>query len=264
MESSATFFYTQTINVFTDASCLEMTPNAFTKVPSTAPGFIATYKGRIITSGMEIYLGENSMYGESKAIEIAVNWCIYAASKGLCVPEGFSIFSDNLPIVQYICNTLIGWFKELEKTDQSTMTPRGSRMTSIDWQANAYNAALSIFTSGLIIRLFYTKAHVNMQPFSHKELRSKFISLNKPIHGDLSEEVDRTIMHELATFNNMVDMMTRNFLIVNQNQIESDIDHAKDLVQLGNNKKLPIRWPLYCLQSPIMTNNFLSSPVLLN
>ena len=262
MDSNATFFYTQTINVFTDASCLEMKPVTINKVPSTSPGFIATYRGRIITSGMEVYLGENSMYGESKAVEIAVNWCIYAASKGLYVPEGFSIFSDNLPVVQYICNTLIGWFEQIEKKD-SVIKPRG-KMTTINWESNAYNAAFSIFTSGLAIRLFYTKSHVKMDPFSHSEPQKKFINLNRSLHGDLSEEVNRVIMHDQATFNNLVDLMTRNFLVLNKQQIETDIDNAKDLIDFGPSKLLPIRWPFLIPSLPQSTQQMSYAPLLLN
>ena len=242
MESNATFFYTKTINVFTDASCLEMRPAKIDKVPSTSPGFIATYKGRIIASGMEIYLGENSMYGEAKAVELAVNWCIYAASKGLYVEEGYSIFSDNLPVVQYIYNTLKGWFDQVENKLGLAILPRG-KMTTINWEANAYNAAFSIFASGLAIRLFYTKSHVKLNPFSLSEPQKKFVNLNRSIHGDLSNEINKAIMHDQATFNNMVDIMTRNFLSLNQEQIENDIDAAEGLIDFSNNKPLPIRWP---------------------
>ena len=263
MESNATFFYTNTINVFTDASCLEMKPVKINKVPSTSPGFIATYRGRIITSGMEVYLGENSMYGEAKAVELAVNWCIYAASRGLYVSEGFSIFSDNLPVVQYICNTLIGWFEQIDQKTGTPIRPRG-KMTTMNWEANAYNAAFSIFTSGLAIRIFYTKSHVKMNPFSHSEPQKKFVNLNRSLHGDLSDEVNKYIMHDQATFNNLVDLMTRNFLVINKKQIEADIDSADGLIDFSPNKLIPIRWPFLIPSLPQSTQQLSYAPLLLN
>lgn len=242
MALSSTFFYNQTINIFTDASCISLKPAKYNNVDATSPGFIATYGGRIITTGMEIYLGENSMYGEAKAIEIAVNWCIYAASKGIYVTKGYSIFSDNYSVIQYMCNTLIQWFDILQRQDEKGLLPR-NKMTSLNWEANAFNAAFSIFTSGLPIRIFHVKGHVNLRPFSHIKQKDTFLRLNEPYHGNLVDEIDIPILHDQATFNNMVDMMTRNFLINNQQRIESDIDQTEGMIDFSENKIIPIRWP---------------------
>lgn len=257
MENNSTFFYNQTINIFTDASCLTLKPNRG-DVQSTSPGFLATYGGRIIASGLEAYIGENSMYGESKAIEIAIDWCIHAASSGIFVPQGYSIFSDNNPTIQKICNTLISWFNILENKESNGILPR-EKMSVVSFEANAYNAAFSIFTSGLPIRLFYVVSHVNLRPFSHVKQQEKFLRINKPIHGDLSDDLTIAILHEQATFNNMVDIMTRNYLIRNQNQIEQDINYLNSDIDF-NNKIVPIRWPFLSQQ----VSRYLYQPLFLN
>lgn len=242
MALSSTFFYNQTINIFTDASCLILKPIKYDSVNATAPGFIATYGGRIITTGMETYLGENSMYGEAKAIELAVNWCIYAASRGIYVSKGYSIFSDNYSVIQYICNTLIQWFDILQRQDEKGLLPR-NKLSTLNWESNAFNAAFSIFTSGLPIRIFHVKAHVNLRPFSHIKQKDTFLRLNQPYHGNLVDEIDIPILHDQATFNNMIDLMTRNFLIINQPRIEKDINEIEDNIDFSENKIFPIKWP---------------------
>lgn len=242
MPLQSTFFYNQTINVFTDASCLILKPVKYDQINATSPGFIATYGGRIITTGMEVYLGENSMYGEAKAAEIAINWCIYAASKGIYVPKGYSIFSDNYAVIQQICNTLISWFDVLQREDERGLLPR-NKMTSLNWEANAFNAAFTIFTSGLPIRIFHVKGHVNLRPFSHIKQKDTFIRLNEPYHGNLVDEIDIPILHDQATFNNMVDMMTRNFLMHNKQRIEDDIDKVEGMIDFSESKLMPVRWP---------------------
>lgn len=242
MSLNSTFSYNQTINIFTDASCRTLKSIKFDKVSATSPGFIATYGGRILATGLEVYLGENSMYGESKAVELAINWCIDAASKGIYVPKGYSIFSDNYPVIQQICNTLISWFDILQRQDEKGLIPR-SKMTSLNWEANAFNAALTIFTSGLPIRLFHVKGHINLRPFSHIKQKDTFVRLNSPYHGDLVDEIDIPILHDQATFNNMVDMMTHNFLIINQQIIEKDLDNTEGMIDLSETKFLPVRWP---------------------
>lgn len=259
MPLQSTFFYNQTINVFTDASCIVLKPDKFNKVEATSPGFIATYGGRIITTGMEVYLGENSMYGEAKAIELAVNWCVYAASRGIYVPKGYSIFSDSYSVIQTIYNSLTEWFNMLQREEKGLL-PR-NKLTSLNWDANAFNAAFTIFTSGLPIRVFHVKGHVNMRPFSHIKQQNTFIRLNEPFHGNLEDEITIPILHDQATFNNMVDMMTRNFLVYNKTKIEKDIDSVEATLDFSEAKLSPIRWPF--IMQPLPNTHRMYSSFLL-
>lgn len=249
MVSNATFFYTHTINVFCDASCIEIRPMMYQKFNATSPGFIATYRGRILATGMDIYLLENSYYGEAKALDLAVNWCIYAASRGLYVPEGFSIFSDSLSGIQAIHKKLIEWFEMIEKKQKLDITNK-SRCDVMNSDDIVFNTAYSIFTSGLTIRLFYVAGHVPLRPFNGQKAQEKFLALNEQFHGDLTEEMTIQIAHEQATFNNMVDLMTRNFLVVHKQDIENDIDTRED-ADILLNKAGAIRWPF--VTTPVIT-----------
>jgi hypothetical protein len=54
----------------------------------------------------------------------------------------------------------------------------------------------------------------------------------------------------MATFNNVIDLMTRNYLFRNLYLIQEDIDRAGDAVPLGYKKKIPVRWPFILQADP--------------
>lgn len=130
----------------------------------------------------------------------------------------------------------------LNSKERADIISKG-KVNAITWEDIVFNSAFSIFTSGLPIRLFYVSAHVNLRPFSHIKAQEKFLKLNEPNHGDLSNEITAQILHEQSTFNNMVDMMTRNFLVVHKQDIENDINMIEEDIDLANDKIEPLRWP---------------------
>lgn len=261
MPSNASFFYNKTINVFTDASCKELKPVKLSSVKATAPGFVATYAGRILATGLEVYLSEHSMFGEAKAIELAVEWCKVAASRGLFLPDGYSILSDNAPTIQKIYNLLTSWFNMINKGQSLDVIRQNKVSNAVTWDDFAFNTAFNIFTSGLPIRLFYVSSHSNLRPFSPTKPKEKFLRVNNPMHGDLSQDIDEIILHDFATFNNIVDIMTRNYLTLHKSNIENDIDTYLDTIDISTNKLQPVRWPFVSryreLSSPLLLNQYL-------
>lgn len=258
MPSNASFFYNKTINIFTDASCIELRPKKINVVKATSPGFVGTYAGRILATGLEVYLSEHSMFGEAKAIELAVEWCKVAASRGLFLPEGYSILSDNAPNIQKIYGLLTSWFDASNQGKTNDIVRLNKITNAITWDDLVFNAALSIFTSGLPIRLFYVSAHSNLRPFSPIKPKEKFLRVNNPMHGDMTNDIDEVILHDFATFNNIVDIMTRNYLTLHKTSIENDIDTYFDTIDISCNKIQPVRWPFITYKgSPLLLNQYL-------
>ena len=259
-----TFFYKDCINVFTDTSdrTLQTVRGEF---KATCCGFASTYQGRIIDSGLEVWLDESTIFGEAKGVELALGWILFAAARGLRPPTAYNIFSDNHAVVAQINNYLIDWFYNLSQNERTELIYKG-RDYAITWENVCYNIAYTIFTCGLPIRVFYTPGHVptwNVPFKSFKTYREKFTDLNRKYHGDLYTEVETYITFEMGTFNNVVDMITRNFLFRHLYLIEEDIARAGDSVVLGSQKKLPVRWPFVLSNSPNCSNENATATLML-
>lgn len=252
MSNRAVFFYRDSINIFCDTSDKEIN-TVYGKFKTTCAGFIATYQGRIITSGMEVFIDDDTLFGESKAVETSVYWAHVAASHNIIVSDGFSIFSDSSTTVGGICNLLFSWYDRLNAEQRMGLVQSGPKNPGVTWEDNVYNAAYSIFTSGLPIRVLYCPGHVAVynRPFAYKKQEEKFLRVNERFHGDLSNEIDINILHDMATYNNLVDMMTRNYLFINKDTIEKDVNNFGSVVGLATgNRYFPIRWPFTSAQIP--------------
>jgi hypothetical protein len=78
---------------------------------------------------------------------------------------------------------------------------------------------------------------------------------NKRYHNELSKDiVNQYVVYEMATFNNMVDIMTRNYIFRNKEFIKNDIERAGESIALGGNKEIPIRWPFIVSNVPTLHN----------
>lgn len=251
------------MNIFTDASCKEITTSKG-KFNITCPGFIATFQGRIAGSGLEVYIDESSVFGEAKGVELAVNFARHFSSRYTNFPC-INIFTDNLTVMNRIADHLKDWFDSTD--DQYKMSVvQGGLARVVNWEHICYNSALMIFTSNVPIRVLYTPGHVNIfvSPPPLKDAVNKTVKHNVKSHGDLAEEIKAYVAHDSATFNNMVDLMTRNFLFYHRPQIEQDIDNAGDRVCLGEDKFFPVRWPLAMPNNPVFANPSMRSMMLLN
>lgn len=239
-----TFFYRDCINLYTDTSDKQLR-TARGEFKATCCGFMATYQGRVMESGLEVWIDEPTIFGEAKGVELALGWVLFAAARGLRPPTAYNIFTDNQPVISQVNNYLIDWFYNLNERQKMDLVYKG-RQNCITWENVVYNIAYTIFTSGLPIRVFYTPGHVPVYGTSFRSFdmyKDKFNNINERYHGNLMSEMDSYITYEMGTFNNIVDLMTRNFLFRNVFLIQEDINRVGDLVQLGDEKKIPVRWP---------------------
>ncbi len=264
----SSIFYEDHINIFTDTSDKTIYTNkgAF-KV--TCPGFIATYEGRILNSGLEVYVDAETNFGEAKAVELATRWIQYTLSKSY-VGKQFNIFSDSLTVVATICNYVNLWRNEALKGQLVSLKYTGDR-ADISWAHVAYMTAYTIFALNYPIFIYYTPGHIPVYktPFKQKEIdhaASKFIGNNNRYHYDIKRnDVENYVVYEMATFNNVIDLITRNYLYSNLAQIQDDINAAGDAVALGSDKAIPLRWPLMLSNVPNLFNysqrgTFLQAP----
>lgn len=246
-----TFFYRDCINIFTDTSDCTLTL-ARGEFKATCCGFASTYQGRMIDSGMEVWLDENTNFGEAKGVELAMGWILFAAARGLRPPTAYNIFTDSHTVVAQVNNYLIDWFYKLDLNQKTELVYNG-RQNGITCENITYNIAYTIFTSGLPIRVFYVPGHIPVWnvPFrGFQQSGKKFNDLNEKYHGPLNSELQTYIILEMASYNNIIDMMTRNYLFRNKFLIQEDLDRAGESVPLGSRKKLPVRWPLMLIDPP--------------
>ncbi len=246
-----TFFYRDCINIFTDTSDRTL-KTARGEFKATCCGFAATYQGRLMESGLEVWIDEQTLFGEAKGVELALGWILFASARGLRPPTAYNIFTDSHSVVAQVNNYLIDWFYNLSQNQKTELVYKG-RQDGITWENISYNIAYTIFTSGLPIRVFYTPGHVPVWNVPFKAFQGtnrKFNDLNERYHGTLIGELQTYITFEMATFNNVVDLMTRNFLFRNLYLIQEDIDRAGDRVPLGYDKKIPVRWPFVMIDPP--------------
>lgn len=246
-----TFFYRDCINIFTDTSdkTLKLARGEY---KATCCGFVATYQGRMIDSGMEVWIDECTNFGEAKGVELAIGWILFAAARGLRPPTAYNVFTDSHTVMAQVNNYLIDWFYNLSQTQKTDLVYNG-RQNGITCENITYNIAYTIFTSGLPIRVFYTPAHVPVWnvPFrGFQQSNKKFNDLNERYHGPLNAELQTYITFEMATFNNVVDLTTRNYLFRNLYLIQEDLNRAGDSIPLGSARKIPVRWPFVMIDPP--------------
>ena len=244
-----TFLYDECINIYTDASCKEL-DTVLGKVSTTCSGFIPTYKGHVLGVGLEVYIDEYAIFGEAKAVQMATQWILNNQSRYTYHnnrPTAINIFSDNNAVVGKVNSYLAKWLSLLERNNGEPVVLRydgDGGMTS--WNYAAYMAAVDIIYSHLPVRVFYTPGHMNIwngKLTNAESAKNKMVEINTNYHGDISEEIESYIIHEAATFNNVADITTRNYLYRNKYNIEASINALKTTLVLGPHKPCTIVWP---------------------
>jgi hypothetical protein len=86
------------------------------------------------------------------------------------------------------------------------------------------------------------------------------VELNNPYHGNMTEEFEAYIVHEAASFNNIVDITTRNYLFRNRFLIEADINRYGNQLIFGDNKPTTLRWPFVVMTEPAYVGNTMPLP----
>ena len=251
-----TFLYNECINIYTDASCKEL-DTVLGKVSSTCSGFMATYNGYALSMRLEVYIDEYAIFGEAKAVQMATQWILNTQSRYTSPnnrPTAINIFSDNNAVVGKVNSYIAKWLSLLEKSNGRQIELRydgDGGMTS--WDYAAYLAAINIMYSHLPVRVFYTPGHMNIWNGMLKNAdsaKNKMIEINSNYHGDISEELEPYVVHEAATFNNVVDITTRNCLYRNKYNIEGSINAVKDSLIIGTHKPYTIVWPFSFQSAP--------------
>ena len=111
-------YYDDSINIFTVTSDKKINTSKFGELKLTCPGFVSTYKSRVLFQGADIYVDEYTIFGESKAIEMATNWCINFVNS-TNYRGYFNIFSDSLSSVAAINNFFIEWIYYLNSGEKN-------------------------------------------------------------------------------------------------------------------------------------------------
>ena len=242
-----TFLYNECINIYTDASCKELDTD-LGKIQSTCAGFMATYNGYALMIGFEVYIDEYAIFGEAKAIQMATQWVLSTQYRYMAPnsrPTAINIFSDNNAVVGKINSYIAKWLNLAANGKQIEPKYNGDGgMTS--WDYIAFMAACNILGCNIPVRVFYTPGHLNIWNGGLKNgdsAKSKMVEINSHYHGDIAEEIDPYVIYEAATFNNVVDIMTRNFLYRNKYNIEASINAVQESLIIGPNKPYSLKWP---------------------
>lgn len=223
--------YYNSINIYTDTSDKRVKDiKGIDEIKLTCPGFIATYNSKILYQASLILIDEYTIVGEAKAIEMAINWIGYMITRGCRFR--FNIFCDNFPVTILINNVINNFSNTLKEDTVAKII--------------CNNVARSIMLSTNSISVYYVPGHIEVKNNleSINKYKKKFIEYNSKIHKNLDNVMDSLILFEAATFNNIIDLTTRNFLYQHIDQITEDLKSIPDLEVFIKNKNINlIAWP---------------------
>ena len=209
------------INIYTDASDKILKNNNNKEVRVTSPGFIATYGSRIVNQRNDILLNQYTIFGEIEAIKMALEWILYVRNHFGYIGK-YNIFSDSNSVVIMINKKI----KEIrESMGKKLKQPAYSPNTTKD---SAYCIAYMIVMYGIDLTIYYVPSHIpiyNNNFKSYNKYKKKFIEFNKTYHSNLERVISDQMIFEAATFNNIIDIVTRNYLIQFIKPIEYDIKY---------------------------------------
>ena len=222
MRESEYFGY---VNIYTDTSDRIININD-NEIRITAPGFIVTYNSRIIFQLIYIYVDAYTIFGEMKAIDMALDWINYMQSIGNRFK--YNIFCDNNPVTIILNKGLIK--NETNKSDSPTKI-LGNIIVDKIKKSNA------------LITIYYVPGHIPVNNgFGFSKHKKKFFEFNSVYHNNLKYVLNDQMIFEAATYNNVIDMTTRNYLFQNMNYIIQDL-YNMDLSLILRNKNNPSIWP---------------------
>ena len=246
-EITEKLLYKQSLNIYTDTSEKELIIGK-DKIKVQCCGFIVTNRGQFIDCRLEIWIDEPTIFGEARGIAMAYEWLVNNYTKYYYSAFPFNIFTDSSAAQANINNQLIHWFYDLNDADRFYVINSYYKYPWKEWKDITYNVAKDILKTRIPVRIFWVAGHVPIYKQSfmqsdYDKFKSKFNEINSKYHGDLTNDIeDDNIVYEMATFNNMIDLYTRNFLIRNINTIHQQVQDNYDMIKKSLNS---VSWPFY-------------------
>lgn len=234
----------QSVNIFTDVSTTMVKPkNSDNAIIVNSLGMLVTYNSLIPCQTIRILVDEHNVFGELKAIELAVMWCISHANPNF--PYYYNIFTDSQTSVASINGYLSNYF--VNKTKSAFNLLKNTHTHKDQYKTNFENVskiiAYLIVTQRLPIRIIYTPAHVDLEKYNKDKTLikaiNKFKNLNKYFHFDINQNE----MYMILSGNHAIDYLSRAYLLNNLNYIKQDIDRTSYYIQYGIRRDIPLVWP---------------------
>ena len=240
-------YYDNCINIFTDASTSAIETNKG-KLNLACPGYVVTYRGHMTgDSNLAVYIDEDSLFGEAMGVYMAVQWACCNHSN--TTPPVYNIFTDSKTVVCNVYKYLSDWLGNNRPMDELNKIANSPFMIPNSWRSICYNIALIIFKNFCPIRVFYTPGHVNLK--DRNQIAKKtytMMEINSCYHPEVVLDEFKKVINDSSTFNNVIDVYTRNWIFNNRESIIGDINDPNATLILGPNKQFPIRWqPGYSL-----------------
>lgn len=235
------------LDIFTDTSTTAIN-TVRGQVQVVCSGFMALYGFVPVHTSLSVYIDEPTVYGEAKGIEAAVSWAKWFLGRSLVRPP-VRFFSDSLPTLQKI-STDYKKYTENIQNGRDCIKNVNMRNKFSNYTSDIFT---SIFNSGLEIYMYHVSGHMpvyDSQLFGRKfkEYKNKFMHNNRNLlfareYGNLCNY--NGLMY-LGTYNNVIDIATRNFLFQYKPFIENDVNILVNQgYLLGNNKiHSTILWPV--------------------
>jgi hypothetical protein len=212
------------------------------KLNVVCPGYVVTYRGNMTgASDLAVYIDEDTLFGESMGVYMAVQWACCNQSSNL--PPVYNIFTDNKAVVCNIYRYLEDWLSRSDEERHSIAAQ--PFMLPNAWRAICYNIALIIFKNFCPIRVFYTPGHVNMRDKNHLSKKANtMMEINSSYHSQVDADEFHKVILDASTFNTMIDVYTRNWINGNRDNIINDINDPHVSLILGPDKPFSIKWQL--------------------
>lgn len=242
-------FYTdlrlmESVNIFTDTSTANVKDNK-QNITVNSIGMMVSYSSTIPCQSIKILVDEHNVFGEIKAIELAVMWCISHSNPTF--PYYYNIFTDSQTSVQAINGYLSSYFKNnqsnyKENKAYQLLSPNTQKNNKTNFDNVAKIIAYLLVTQRLPIRIIYTPAHIDLEKNKDGELRkaiNKFNNINTYFQFSLSPNE----MYFILAGNHAIDYLTRGYLLNNLQYIKNDIMRTKNYIKYGIKRDIPLVWP---------------------
>lgn len=233
----------ESVNIFTDVSTSPIDLAEKSKsISVNSIGMLVSYNSTIPCQSIKILIDEHNVFGEIKAIELAVMWCI--AHSNPTFPFYYNIFTDSQTSVQaingYLSNYYVNQSNFTRKKIYNLLDANDNNKTNFDNVAKII--AYLLITNRLPIRVIYTPAHIDLEKNKDGELKraiNKFYSNNKYFRFSININE----MYLILSGNHAIDYLTRAYLLNNLEYIKKDIKKSENYIQYGIKRDIPLVWP---------------------
>lgn len=192
------FYYSNAVNVFTDASNLPSTKSRKTNI--ICPAFVVTINGSVIEYGSKLIKNATASYGELYALAMGIQTMLKYSDTGLPL----NIFSDSEISVHGCTKWLEKWYSNGKKTfyltkNDNQLVANQEIILDIIRMVSQSKSKIHILN---ILGHTDNKDVASMDKFVYYFYRANHIKGRVPIEN----------MQEMAYFNDMVDNISRDAL----------------------------------------------------